>query len=94
MLIGPLKKNVTLLHPCVASLVPPRLGTTHFQKFFIYIQYVLLNSHKSTNKMQKFHKFITLRLCVAQHVFGRFHAHNQELTTALATSGFTVGAWW
>jgi hypothetical protein len=25
--------------------------------------------------------------------FGRLHAHHQELTTALATSGFTVGAW-
>jgi len=25
--------------------------------------------------------------------FGRFLAHNQELTTALAASGFTVGAW-
>jgi hypothetical protein len=26
--------------------------------------------------------------------FGRFHAHNQEHTTALAASGFTVGEWW
>jgi len=26
--------------------------------------------------------------------FGRFLAHHQELTTALAASGFTVGAWW
>jgi len=26
--------------------------------------------------------------------FGRFPAHHQELTTALAASGFTVGAWW
>jgi len=25
--------------------------------------------------------------------FGRFHTHHQELTTALAASGFTVGAW-
>jgi hypothetical protein len=24
--------------------------------------------------------------------FGRFHAHHQELTTALAASGFTVGS--
>jgi len=26
--------------------------------------------------------------------FGRFLAHHQELTTALAASGFTVGVWW
>jgi hypothetical protein len=26
--------------------------------------------------------------------FGRHHAHQQELTTALAASRFTVGAWW
>jgi hypothetical protein len=25
--------------------------------------------------------------------FGRFSAHHQELTTALAASGFTVGDW-
>jgi len=26
--------------------------------------------------------------------FGHFHAHHQEHTTALATFGFTIGAWW
>jgi hypothetical protein len=48
------------------------------------------NSNKLTNQMKHFHKFITWRLCVAQHVSGAPHAHHQELTTALATSGFTL----
>ena len=38
--------------------------------------------------MQQFHKFITWRLCVAQHVFGRLPAHHQEHTTAQGVSGF------
>ena len=31
-----------------------------------------------------------LTFCVAQHVSGRFHAHHQELTTALTASGLTL----
>jgi hypothetical protein len=34
--------------------------------------------------MQQFHKFMFRSTC-----FGRFHAHHQELTTALKASGFT-----
>jgi hypothetical protein len=26
--------------------------------------------------------------------FGRLHAHHQELTIAVAVSGFNLGAWW
>jgi len=38
--------------------------------------------------MQRFYKFVTWRLCVAQDVSGA--AHHQELTTALTASGFTL----
>ena len=39
--------------------------------------------------MQQFHKFITWRLFMFRSTcFGRLHAHHQELTTALAASGF------
>jgi len=40
--------------------------------------------------MQQFHKFITWRFCVAQHVSGAPISHHQELTTALTASGFTL----
>jgi hypothetical protein len=57
----------------------------------IKIILLLYNSNKSTNQMQQFHKFITCRLRVAQHVLAVSPAHHQELTTALRASGFTVG---
>jgi hypothetical protein len=39
--------------------------------------------------MQQFYKFITWRF-VSLNMFGRLHAHNQELTAALTDSGFTL----
>ena len=49
------------------------------------------DSNKSTNKMQQFRKFITWRLCVAQHVSGASMPIIRTSTTAVAASGFTVG---
>jgi hypothetical protein len=48
------------------------------------------NSNKLTNQMQQFHKFITWRPCVAQHVSGASTPIIRSLTTALKASGFTL----
>jgi len=51
-------------------------------------------SNKLTNQKQKSLQFITWRLFTAQHVSGVLTPILRRSTTAVAASGFTVGAQW
>ena len=53
--------------PCIVTDDP---GSKPGQRYARRIDMQNYNSNKLTNQMQHFHKFITWRLYVAQHVWG------------------------
>jgi branched-subunit amino acid transport protein len=54
---------------------------------------IIILSTELTKEMQQLLKFITCHLNTAQHVSGILCPSSGATTTAVAASGFTVGAW-
>ena len=60
-----------------------------FASPWIITQFKQINQPDATVPQVYYFTFMCGSTC-----FGGLHAHHQELTIALAASGFTVGAWW
>ena len=77
-------------HPITVPYHVPVKFTS--KPFTIYKTTII--SNKLTNQMQQSLQFITWSLFTAQHVSGVFTPIIRSSTTAVATSGCTVGTWW
>jgi hypothetical protein len=61
---------------------------------FVDLDVVNFNSNKSPTRYNNFLILLSWRLFTAQHVSGDLTPIIKSSTTAVAASGFTVGAWW
>ena len=83
--VNPYKAGCNCLTPKGPS--EPNATPKLFKRFWLIL-------NKTTNQMQQFLKFITWCSCTAQHVSGVLTPILRSSATAVAASGFTVGAWW
>ena len=66
----------------------------NIRKIKIGLKSTLHNSNKPPTRCNNFSSLLSWRLFTAQHVSGVLTPIIRSSTTAVAASGFTLGAWW